>query len=97
MATYFIQIKSNWAGDRWQLVDGPFATRRDAERVKCIYEWHPRKPNGGIDIVAEIHARVVSKTQAGITKRNYAEKIEEMWLNREDPSQPWNQIEIKRR
>ena len=87
---WFVEVKSNWVNDDWKIVDGPFDTLEEAEAAKRRYEYHPISPRGGIDLKWEIHARVVSKTQAGVTEENWPEVLLAMLDLQEHPAMPWN-------
>ena len=92
---WFVQVRSNWQGDGWTLVDGPFDTYEEAEEAAKRYAYHPIAPwSGAIDIKSEIHARVVNKTEAGLTPQNWPEAAYWMMLEQEDPSRPWNWQEL---
>lgn len=59
---YYIVTKSNWQGDNW---GGPVAgpmSKREAEAQKSRFEYHPQLGTGGIDIKAQRHAKVVSRS-----------------------------------
>jgi len=87
----FVQVRSNWAGDTWKLVDGPFDTYEEAEEAARKYEYHPIAPwSGAVDIAQEVHARVVNKTEAGLTPQKWPEAAYWMMLLHDDPSKPWN-------
>jgi len=88
---WFVQVRSNWQGAEWGLIDGPFDSYEDAEEAARRYQYHPIAPwSGGIDLRSEIHARVVNKTEAGLTPQNWPEARAYMMMDRDDPSKPWN-------
>ena len=60
---FFICWKSNWQGDGWKPVAGPFRSRKEAEAHPLARGYHPRTALGGIDIASEQHARVFSRTE----------------------------------
>jgi hypothetical protein len=62
MARFYIVQKSNWQGDDWSVVAGPFANRNAAEVEKPEHECHYQQETGGIDLKSEKHARVVTRT-----------------------------------
>jgi len=62
MAKFYIVQKSNWQGDNWRPVAGAFSSKAQANAKKASFEEHPHRTLGGIDIKAEKHAKVVSRT-----------------------------------
>ena len=92
---WFVQVRSNWQGDGWKLVDGPFDSCEEAEEAAKRYGYHPIAPwSGAVDLRYEYHARVVNKTEAGLTPQNWPEAAYQMTLEREDPSKPWNRKKL---
>jgi hypothetical protein len=63
MARFYVCTKSNWQGDNWRPVAGPFGTREEAESKAGNYEYHPHRETGGIDTKSERHARAFSRTE----------------------------------
>jgi hypothetical protein len=61
-ARYYIVSKSNWQGDSWTPVAGPFVNRNAAEAEKPEHECHYHQETGGIDLKSERHAKVVTRS-----------------------------------
>ena len=63
MPKFYVVTKSNWQGSDWKPVAGDFPTRQDAEAKLPEFQENPTQENGAVDIKAETHAKVVSRTE----------------------------------
>jgi len=61
MIKYYIVQKSNWQGDAWSLVAGPFSSRMAAKIERSKHEYHFHQEMGGIDLKSECHAKIVTR------------------------------------
>ena len=63
MPKFYVVTKSNWQGDEWKPVDGPFNDKSKAQQAASAKESHPVTAySGAVDLKAETHAKVVSKS-----------------------------------
>lgn len=89
---YYVCVRSNWQGDRWSPVAGPFSSRKKAEEERPKYEYHPHRVTGGIDIASQLHARVFSRhelTRLGYPRTSDGEfALVENMAEQEDPKRP---------
>ena len=51
---YYVTTKSNWQGDDWKPVAGPYPTQKVALKAAKGYSYH-------VDIKSEVHAGVMSR------------------------------------
>ena len=69
MARFYICTRSNWQGDNWKPVAGPFATVTEANEQVDAHAYTFTPQTGGIDLKSEILARVFSRTE--LTRLGY--------------------------
>lgn len=61
MSKFYIVIKGNWVGQKWEPVNGPFLSRKAAQTLVSKHQY-AYVGSRGLDLKSQKHAKVVSRT-----------------------------------